>query len=97
MKDTPTKKIINIFINKKATREQCAINVEEINVDIKNNEKKYIVDSLIKSQYLIVTNNNKIWFDENKWNKAIKKLTIQYSLILVAPIIIAIILHGAFF
>lgn len=97
MKETSTRKIINNFIDKRALSEEEAITIEDIKVDIKENEKNYIINSLIQSKYLVKTENERMWFDESQWNKSINKLILQYSFIISMPIVIAFILYLIFF
>ena len=97
MKETTTRIIINQFIEKKAITSDKAIDVSDINVDIREAEKILFINSLITSRYLVETNKGKLWFDQKLWNKSIKKLTMQYSFIISIPIVIAFILYLAFF
>lgn len=97
MKETTTRKIVNNFIAKKALREEKAIKFEDIKIDIKENEKNYIIKSLIDSGYLLKTDNDRLWFNQKLWNATIKKLTIQYSFIIAIPMIIAFVLYMIFF
>lgn len=96
-KETHTGNIINKFILAQAVSENTAINQTEIKVDFEENEKKYLIDSLISSGYLVETSEEKIWFDQIKWKNSIRKLTLQYSLIMATPILIAAILYFVFF
>lgn len=95
--ETHTRKIINQFIYAKAFDKKHAISMANINVDFKESEKNFLIDSLLNSGYIMKSNDEKMWFNQNEWNKSIRKLTFQYSLIMFIPIAIAIILYMLFF
>lgn len=92
-KETHTRKIINQFIYAQAINEEHAISKEEIKVEFSDDEKQFLINSLLSSEYLIKTTDKKMWFNQNEWNKSIKKMTLQYSLIMSIPIAIAVILY----
>lgn len=97
MKETTTRIIINQFIEKKALAFDKAIDVSDIEVGIKDLEKNFFINNLITSRYLVETNDEKLWFNQELWNKSIRKLTIQYSFIMAIPMVIAFILYFIFF
>lgn len=95
--ETHTRKIINEFISAKAFNKKNAISMTNINVDFKESEKTFLINSLLNSGYIMKSNDEKMWFNQNEWNKSIRKLTFQYSLIMFIPIVIAVILYILFF
>ncbi len=96
-KETHTRVIINQFISAQATREDRAIDSMDIKTSFKDNEKQFLINSMLESGYLVTNPDGKLWFNEKIWNSSIRKLLIQYSLILLSPLLIAAILYVLFF
>lgn len=88
-KVSPVRKIVNCFLDNGAVNEKRAISVEQIVVDLQENEKNYILKEFIRDGYIIKREDEKVWFNEEKWTEKIKKLTLQYSLIMGIPFIVA--------
>lgn len=95
--ETHTRVIINQFILAQATQEAQAIEAMSIRTSFKDNEKQFLINSMLESGYLVSTSEGKLWFSEKTWNRSIRKLMIQYSLILMSPLLIAAILYYFFF
>lgn len=88
-KVSPVRKIVNCFLDNGAVNEKRAISVEQIVVDLQENEKNYILKEFIRDGYIIKREDEKVWFNEEKWTEKIKKITLQYSLIMGIPFIVA--------
>lgn len=95
-KVSPVRKIVNCFLKNGAVNERKAISVEQIVVELKENEKDYILKEFIKDGYIIKSQDEKLWFNEEEWTKKIRKLTLQYSLIMGIPFIVAGIMYVIF-
>lgn len=92
-KETHTREIINTFIYAKALNEKHAILKEEVKVGFREDEKQFLINSLLNSGHLIETTDGRMWFNQEQWEKSIRKLTLQYSLIMSIPMIIAFVLY----
>jgi hypothetical protein len=92
-KISPVRKIVNCFLENGAVNERRAISVEQIVVDLQENEKNYILKEFIRDGYIIKMEDEKLWFNEEKWTEKIRKLTLQYSLIMGIPFIVAGIMY----
>jgi hypothetical protein len=95
-KISPVRKIVNCFLENGAVNEKGAISVDEIVVDLKEKEKDYILKEFVRDGYIIKLQDEKLWFNEQKWTEKIRKLTLQYSLIMGIPFIVAGIMYGIF-
>lgn len=84
--------IINMFIQKKAVDDSNSIYYNDIHISILDNEKRLLLNNLIKDGFVRVKSDKAMWFDEEKWNHTSKKFARAYFMILVLPIIITAIL-----
>ncbi|MFD3155968.1 hypothetical protein ACFIJ5_03755 [Haloimpatiens sp. FM7330] len=84
--------IIDIFINKKAISENNSIFYDDIDLSIPHGEKKYLLENLIKDDFVIVKDDDSMWFNKEKWDKTVNKLSNTYLFILMAPLIVTVII-----
>ncbi|WP_102401430.1 hypothetical protein [Haloimpatiens massiliensis] len=87
-----TRQIIDIFIYKKALDENNSIFYDDIDLNILDGEKKYLIQNLIEDDFIIVKYDKSMWFNKEKWNNAVNDLTKKYLIILIAPIVITTII-----
>ncbi len=86
------RQMIDIFIVKNALDENNSIFYDDIDLKVTNKEKSYLLENLIKDDFVIVKEDDSLWFNKTKWDKEVKDISNKYMFILIAPIIVTTIL-----
>lgn len=84
--------IVECLIKKQALEPSKSICIDEINVNLSEGEIKYLVNDLMKDEFIKYTDEQKIWFDKVKWDSTIKSISRTYLMILCLPILITVLL-----
>lgn len=80
--------IIDKFLEKKAINENNSINYDDINVEISDGEKHFLIKSFMQDGFIKMKNDSSMWFDKSKWDKAVNKISNIYLLILFGPLVV---------
>lgn len=81
-------KIINGFLTKQAFSQETAIYLEDLSLPESSKLQYYLVEELVRSGFVRVLDNGKIYFLKKKWER--EKIISQsiYLLIMALPLII---------
>ncbi|WP_123610881.1 hypothetical protein [Mobilisporobacter senegalensis] len=86
------KKLINAFLEKQCVSPESAIFLETIDLSIPSKLKYYLVEEFVRSDFVRVLPDGKVYFLNKKWEKEKKKTQAIYLLIMIFPIILGILL-----
>lgn len=80
--------IVEYFIKKQAFEPSKSICIDEIDVNLNEGEIKYLINDLMKDEFVKRTDEHKLWFDKVKWDSTIKSISRTYLMILCLPILV---------
>lgn len=83
-----TRMIIDAFISKGAINSNNSLSYEDIDLPLPDNEKYFLLNNLIKDDFIKVKADGRMWFDQSFWDKTANKLAMIYLTILIAPILV---------
>jgi len=84
------KLIVDCFLTKEATHAGKVLVYDEIKLPVDDKVKDAFLKGLIKDGFIIIDDNQAMWFDKKKWDSVIKELSHKYFMILAVPIIILV-------
>lgn len=84
--------IIDTFIEKKAINKKSSLTLTDLNIPVPENEKNFLIENFIKDGYIVREQDNSMWFDKAKWDKAVRKISTTYFMILIVPLAIVTLL-----
>lgn len=86
------KELIDAFRIKQCISPETAIFIEDIDLSIPSKLKYYLVEEFVRSGFVRVLPDGKVYFLNKKWEKEKRKTQIIYLLIMSFPIILGILL-----
>lgn len=86
------KMIVECFIEKQALEPSRAICIDEVNVNLNQGQIRYLINDLMKDEFIKATCEEKLWFDKTKWDSTIKSISRTYLAILCMPILLTVII-----
>ncbi|MBB5183422.1 hypothetical protein [Catenisphaera adipataccumulans] len=89
---TATRLIVDVFKDHHANNAKRAIPIAAFkDLKLSNTTISYTMANLISQEVVIQTNDQRYWFNEEKWNELSKGVLRGYMMIIVVPLVVALI------